>query len=158
MEKTVVEIAQEDEHKKLVDNLQNLIEKNYDAEEGYKKAMEKADNMELKKYLNNRAVLRNGFAQELSNTVLGLNETPKTSGSTTGVLHRTWMNLVDAFSSNSDEGILEECIRGEKASVEEYKEFLEDTRLPENITATVTNQMFKVEETLSEIKYLEDIV
>ncbi len=158
MEKTAVEIANEDQHKLLVDNLQNLIEKNYDAESGYKKAMEKAENVDLKKYLNNRAVLRNSFAQDLSDIVIDLKETPKTSGSITGMLHRTWMNLVDAFSSNSDEGILEECIRGEKASVEEYKEFLESTRLPEDITSTVTNQMFKVEETLTEIKYLEDIV
>ena len=158
MEKTTLEKAREDSHKELVEKLQQILEKNYDAEQGYKKAMIEADNGFLSKYLKERAAMRSQFATEISDTILKLNETPIESGSTTGAMHRTWMNIKDAFSSNSDEGILEECIRGEKASVEEYQEAMDEFMFPVDINSMLTNQLKQVEQSLSKIKTLEDLV
>ena len=158
MEKTTLEKAREDSHDKLVEKLQGILEKNYDAEEGYKEAMLKADNGFLTKYLKERAAMRSQFANEISHTILKLNETPIESGSTKGTIHRTWMNIKDAFSSNSDEGILEECLRGEKASVEEYKEAMDDYMFPVDINSMLTNQLKRVEQSVSKIKTLEDII
>lgn len=158
--KTTIEEAREKSHENLVSNLQGLLEKNYDAEQGYKEAMVKAENGHLKEYLKVRAALRNRFATELSDIIINLNEKPIESGSATGAVHRTWMNIKDAFSSDSDESILEECIRGEKASVEEYKEVLRENEnhfTPE-ITSLITNQMLEVEKSLDTIKKLEDLM
>ncbi len=157
MKKTTAEEIREKSHDDLVNNLHGILEKNYDAEKGYKEAMLKADNNLLKEYLKERAALRALFATEISDVILKLNETPKEKGSTTGAIHRTWMNIVDAFSSNSDEGILEECIRGEKASIEEYKEAMDDHAFPVSIQSILTNQMLQVETSLKEIKKLEDL-
>ncbi|MHA7056077.1 ferritin-like domain-containing protein [Aquimarina sp. M1] len=158
MKKTTLEKVKEDSHDKLVEKLQEVLEKNYDAEKGYKEAMLKADNGFLSKYLKERAAMRSQFATEISDTIFKLNETPIESGSTTGVIHRTWMNIKDAFSSNSDEGILEECLRGEKASVEEYKEAMNEYMFPVDINSMLTNQLKQVEQSVSKIKKLEDIM
>jgi uncharacterized protein (TIGR02284 family) len=158
MEKTTLQKARQQSHEDLVNNLQGILEKNYDAEAGYKEAMTKAENGFLTTYLQNKAVTRSHFATEITDLIIGLNETPKEAGSTKGAIHRTWMNIKDAFTSNTDEGILEECIRGEKASVEEYKEFLVDTTLPREITSIITNQMLKVEESLAQVKKIEDLI
>ncbi|HBL80969.1 MAG TPA: hypothetical protein DDZ79_14150, partial [Aequorivita sp.] len=114
--KTTHEKAKEHNHDKLVDNLQELLEKNYDAEKGFTKAMKDAKNNNLKKFLQQQALQRNRFATELDQQIRNLNETPKESGSFTGDLHRTWIDIKSAIAGNTDEAVLEECIRGEKAS------------------------------------------
>lgn len=157
MNKTTIEEVREQSHIDLVENLQDILEKNYDAEKGYKEAMLKADNGFLKNYLMDRAAMRALFATEISDIILKLNEKPKAAGSTEGVLHRTWMNIKDALSSNSDEGILEECIRGEKQSIEEYKEAMNDHMFPTDINSILTHQLKKVEKSVVEIKKMEDL-
>ena len=157
MEMTTAEKARKQSHIDLTENLQDILEKNYDAEHGYKEAMLRADKPSLKEYLKERAVMRNLFATEISDLILKLNETPRENGSATGTIHRAWMNLKDALSFDTDEAILEECIRGDKASVKEYKEFLEDTTLPTDITSIITRQLLKVEKSLEEIKSLENL-
>ncbi|WP_405250455.1 PA2169 family four-helix-bundle protein [Dokdonia sp. Asnod3-C12] len=157
MKQTTAEAAREQSHIDIVSNLQGILEKNYDAEEGYKEAMLKADNSYLKDYLKNKAATRATFATEISDIILKLNETPKESGSTKGSIHRTWMSIKDAFSSNSDEGILEECIRGDKASIEEYNEVMENQAFPVEITSVLTNQLLQVKKSVNDIKKIEDL-
>jgi uncharacterized protein (TIGR02284 family) len=155
--KTTREQAKEDIHENLVDNLQGLLERNYDAEAGYKKAMQDAENAQLKEFLKRQAAQRGAFASELDQEIRALNETPKESGSTTGKLHRTWIDIKSSLSGNDDEAVLEECIRGEKASVEEYEEKLKENNFPPQISNVLNNQMNTIKSTLNTIKGLEDI-
>ena len=73
--KTTLEEAKENSHEDIVNHLQQLLEKNYDAEAGYKKAMTDADSSQLKNFLKQQAVLRNRFATELDKEIRDLNET-----------------------------------------------------------------------------------
>lgn len=155
--KTTLEEAHENKHKEVVNNLQGLLEKNYDAEEGFKKAMQEAKSQDLKEYLKRQAAQRNRFATELDHEVRELNEKPKEEGSVTGALHRTWMDLKTAFSNNDDEAILEECIRGEKASVEEYEEVIKNETIPLHISNILKNQVTEIKTTLSKVKSLENL-
>ena len=154
---TTGEKARERSHEETVSSLQHLLEKNYDAEAGYKEAMLKAEHANLKEYLKERAALRNRFATQLSDTLIRLGEKPKEDGSITGDLHRTWMNIKQALSSDKDESILEECIRGEKASVEEYEEVLEKKYYTPEIAEMITRQKNEVAQTLGNIKTMEDL-
>ncbi|MEH6656522.1 ferritin-like domain-containing protein [Leeuwenhoekiella marinoflava] len=154
---TTREQAKQQSHDETVASLQELLEKTYDAEAGYKEALKKAENVHLKNYLKERAVLRNRFATELSDALIRLDEKPKEKGSTVGDLHRTWMNIKQAFSTDKDEAILEECIRGEKASVEEYEEVLQKKPYRPEITNIITSQKREVAQSLSNIKTLEDL-
>jgi len=154
--KTTKEKADQDIHDNLVNNLQELLEKNYDAEKGFTKAMKDAQNNNLKEYFKFQAAQRSQFANELTDEIRNLNETPKESGSTTGTLHRTWIDIKSSLSGDKDESVLEECIRGEKASVKEYEKRLKENRFPSQIEGTLNNQKSRIQNTLNKVKTLED--
>ena len=155
--KTTREQAKETIHEDLVNNLQGLLEKNYDAENGFKKAMEDAQSQDLKRFLKNQAQQRNKFATELDNEIRSLNETPKESGSATGTLHRAWIDLKSAVSGNDDEAVLEECIRGEKASLKESEEKLSENRFPQQLESVLKSQLAEIKGTVAKVKTLEDL-
>ena len=155
--KTTKEKADKEIHDNIVNNLQGLLEKNYDAEKGFKKAMENAESPNLKRFLQKQAAQRSRFSNELTHEILNLNEEPKESGSFTGDLHRTWINIKTAVSGNEDEAVLEECIRGEKASADEYNEKLEKENFPPQIASLLQKQAGEINQTLSKVKRLEDL-
>lgn len=157
--KTTREAAREASHNKLVTLLTNLLEKSYDAEKGYKKAIEHTTKRELKLFLRNQAAKRNHFATELEKQINLLNEHPKTdsNGSTLGSIHRFWIDFKISWSTKDDEAILEECLRGEKASLKEYEEKINKNILPPNIKIMLEKQRDAIRETISEIKILENL-
>lgn len=157
--KTTRESAKEELHEEVVNNLNELLEKNYDAEKGFKKALEEAENPSLKNFFKQQAVLRSRFKTEIEKELHDLNAHPDVKeGSTTGVLHRAWIDLKTALSKNDDESVLEECIRGEKASVKEYEEKLKKTHFPPHIKTMLTSQLMDIKNTVTTVKRLEDIV
>lgn len=155
--KTTKEKADQEIHKEMVDNLQALLEKNYDAEKGFKKAMVNAKNISLKNFLQKQAAQRGRFATEITDELRSLNVEPKESGSFTGDLHRTWIDIKSAVVGNEDEAVLEECIRGEKASADEYNEKLGEFNFPPRIETVLQKQAAEINQTLSQVKRLEDL-
>ncbi|MDC8001452.1 PA2169 family four-helix-bundle protein [Aequorivita todarodis] len=154
---TTKEKADQNIHKEIVNNLQDLLEKNYDAEKGFTKAMKDAKNQNLKRFLQRQASQRNRFATELDQQIRNLNEKPKESGSLTGDLHRTWIDIKSSVAGNTDEAILEECIRGEKASWKEYESKLQNQNFPSTIFEVLKNQATEIHNTLNQVKTLEDL-
>ncbi|PTX58805.1 uncharacterized protein (TIGR02284 family) [Kordia periserrulae] len=139
-------------------HLNTLLEKNYDAEKGYKTAAENVDSIILTNFFDRKATQRKRFAEQLKAELKDLAQEPETDGSVTGTLHRTWMNTKAMFSINSDEAMLEETIRGEKASLEDYNEVLDSKLpLPESIKKILTNQKNTINYDTLTIKKLEDI-
>lgn len=155
--KTSLEEAREKTHKETVNALQGIIEKNYDAEKGYKKAMEDAKNPALKGFLQQQAARRSRFATAIDQRLRQLGETPKERGSMTGNLHRAWIDIKSSVAGNTDEAVLEEVIRGEKASVEEYQDVLKQHNLAPEITQELQSQVGDIQNTLSKVKRIEDI-
>ena len=155
--KTTKENADQKIHNEITDNLQDLLEKNYDAEKGFTKAMQNAKNLRLKDFLQKQAAQRSRFATELTQELRNLNEEPKESGSVTGDLHRTWIDIKTAVVGNEDEAVLEECIRGEKASADEYQEKLQKYNFPPQVTNVLQKQSSEIHQTLSRVKRLEDL-
>ena len=157
--RTTREAAREASHKNLIHILSALLEKNYDAEKGYKKAIEHTENTDLKKFLKGQALQRNHFATELDKIIHELNEHPKekASGSTLGSIHRFWMEVKSSWSKKDDESILEECLRGEKASLNEYEEKIKNNILSPEIKAVLEKQRDSIQKTLRQIKVMEDL-
>lgn len=154
---TTRESANHLNHKEIVNNLQDLLEKNYDAEKGFTKAMKDAKNQNLKRFLQQQAVQRGRFVNELSQEIRNMNAEPKDSGSFTGDLHRTWIDIKSSVAGNTDEAVLEECIRGEKASSKEYEEKLQKESFPPNVSGILQRQASEIQDTLSRVKTLEDL-
>jgi len=155
--KTTREQANENLHNEITESLQDLLEKNYDAEKGFTKAMGNVKSVSLKNFLKNQAAQRSRFATELDQELRNLNEEPIESGSVTGDLHRAWIDIKSAFTGNEEESVLEECIRGEKASAEEYEEKLEKYNYPPHLAEVLRNQSNEIHQTLSRVKRLEDL-
>ncbi len=155
--KTTIEEAKEEIHKKLVNNLQELLAKNYDAEKGFKKAISDAKDPKLKDFLKNQVVRRNHFATEIDKEIRLLNEHPIEKGNSSGNLHRAWMDLVSTFSRHNDETILEECVRGEKAAEKEYEHKLEKCHFPPHIEDILRNQLQEIKDNISKVKSLENL-
>ncbi|RXJ52663.1 ferritin-like domain-containing protein [Gelidibacter gilvus] len=155
--KTSLEEAREQTHKDTVNVLQGIIEKNYDAEKGYKKAMQDAKNPALKNFLKQQALQRSTFATAIDKELRDLGETPKESGSVTGTLHRAWIDIKSSLAGNDDEAVLEEVIRGEKASVDEYVDAIKDKPLLPKVQSVLQSQLDDIQGTLNRVKTLEDI-
>ncbi|WP_194850128.1 ferritin-like domain-containing protein [Nonlabens antarcticus] len=138
--------------------LNNILEKTYDAQRGYANAAEVTDHVDLKRWFAQQGAKRTQYAASLTSEMKGMKEKPEFDGSVTGDMHRGWMNLKAAFSSNKDETILEECLRGEKSAVEEYSEVLEHSKeMPQTVVTILTAQKDEIQSTINQIKRLEDI-
>jgi len=146
--------------KEISKKVNALIEKNIDAYKGFKKASENAEDKELESYLLQQASERRAFSGKLSSSLKAYNPDfdVDTDGSTSGSAHRTWMDVKAALSMDDDESLLEECIRGDKASVEEYEEFLEDyPNVSNDISSSIREQLQNIKTTLNRVKLLEDL-
>lgn len=137
--------------------LNDLLEKNYDAEKGYKKAAENVDHNGLKNYFNRKAEQRRTFGHDLKSEIRTFGQEVDKGGSFTGAAHRTWMDVKALFSADDAESMLEEAIRGEKASVDEYNDVLNETSLPSTTKSILLSQKNHIESDLSKIKSLENL-
>ena len=138
--------------------LNGLLEKNYDAEKGYKTASENSKSEVLSRFFEKKANERKQFGNQLKTEITTFGQIPEKGGSLKGTAHRAWMNTKAFFSPDNDESMLEEAIRGEKASIEEYNEIINAKEyLPES-TANVlkTHRDAIISDTVL-IKKIEDI-
>jgi uncharacterized protein (TIGR02284 family) len=142
--------------KMISDKLNELLVKNYDAEKGYISAMKDVDNVNVKNFFKNRAEERSRFARELRTEILTYGELPEDSGSFKGTLHRNWMSLKATFSSNNEETILSEALRGEKASLEEYNELLSNNNFPSRLIEMLREQRNCIEAAINSVKLYEE--
>lgn len=145
---------------KISNRLNDLLTRTYDAEKGYKLAQDKVDNPTVKKFLADKVQQRYNFGHELKKEIQTFGELPDKGGSIKGDLHRTWMNFTTTFTSDDTERILEEVERGEKASLEEYNEILNDDDM---VLAPSTENMLKkhrseIKEALNNAKIYEEAV
>ncbi|WP_044403715.1 PA2169 family four-helix-bundle protein [Lacinutrix sp. Hel_I_90] len=138
--------------------LNELLERTYDAEKGYKKAAENVDHAGLKKYFSKQAQQRYDFGHELKEEIKSFGQEVDKGGSLTGSAHRAWMDIKAMFSNENEESMLEESIRGEKAAIDDYGDVLEDASLPMSTKNVLVKQKGKIETSLSRIKRLEDLV
>ncbi len=118
----------------IISQLNNLLVANIDAKNGYKEALEKADNAELKSFMVSQMKQRANFASELSEIIRSLGGMPNEQSSFSSEIHRFWIDLKSVISKNTnpsqlDKGLMKECIRGEKLAVDDYTKVLESTNI-----------------------------
>ena len=141
----------------IAKKLNILLEKNYDAEAGYKKAAEDVKQKTLKAYFETRAKDRYDFGHELKEEIRSFGQEPDKGTSLSGNLHRAWMDLKSAFTSEKEDAILEEAIRGEKAAIKEYNEIINDKEVPPSTANLIIKQRNSVEAALKKAEKLEII-
>lgn len=142
-------------NEKLVDKLNELLAKNYDAESGYKNASEDVEDAELKSFFRSYSEQRYSFGHDIKAEIRALGGTPEKGTEVKGDIHRRWMDLRSALSSNEEETVLKECIRGENAALEEYNEMLEYPTLPATTREIITRHANGIREAINSLQKLE---
>ncbi|SFH79765.1 ferritin-like domain-containing protein [Halpernia frigidisoli] len=142
------------ENEKVISLLNDLITKNYDAENGYKEAAEKTEHSSLKSYFESQAKNRYDFGHEIKALIAKYGGEPIKGTSIAGDLHRTWLAIRNAFT-DGDNAIYDECIRGEEAFSNEYGEMLIDHELPEDVKSLVRKQKESADKALLSLRAME---
>ncbi|HLT07496.1 MAG TPA: PA2169 family four-helix-bundle protein [Cyclobacteriaceae bacterium] len=140
----------------LASQLNDVLERNYDAINGYKDAARDVENEALKDYLIKQAKERIRFGQEMRQEIMLLGGAPTEEGSALGFLHRTWMNFKTNLVHNNEDEVCEECIRGEKAAVEEYDELLEEPGLSARLRAELLEHKTKTLQAIADLSLIRD--
>ena len=140
----------------ILDEIEEILEKNEDARKGYEKAAENADSSALSSYFREKASSRKSFNTELRRE-LKTAYPDYQEGSFSGTLHRAWMDVKNLFSANDDEAMLEESITGDKAAIEEYDDVIEYDNLAPGLRDLLISQRNKIREDVSKNASLEDL-
>ena len=140
----------------VTEKLNELLEKNYDAEKGFQNAADDVKNEKLKAFFSEKARQRYNFGHELKTEISKFGKTPDKGTSLKGDIHRSWMDLKSALTSDKEEEVLEEVIRGEKAALEEYNEAISNQDFPPSTVNLLLKQRNAIERTLQEVKELEE--
>ena len=137
------------------DAVNKLVEICRDGEAGFEAAAEAIKNSSVKAELMQYSGQRSEFVIELEKAAEELGETPTTSGSVAGALHRGWIHLIKV-AGTSDHSVLSACERGEDSAVAAYREAL-NTALPSQIGALIASQFQAVKRVHDRIKLLRDM-
>ena len=139
----------------VISVLNDLLESCRDGEYGFKACAENTDSAELKEIFSRHARECNVAAVELEREVSTRGGDPASGGTAAGALHRGWVSVKTALSTQDDKAVLEECERGEDAAVARYRAALKAT-LPFEVRTLVERQAQGAQRNHDEIRALRD--
>jgi len=155
----------ENNNNELIEILNDLVQINTDRTKGFENALKQLQEEEVKEEVV-EADLRNlflsyidqsrQFKMQLAKEVEVLGADIETDTSTSGKIHRAWIDLKTTFTGHSKHSILEECEFGEDAILKAYDSALEDEHLPAYIRDILNDQLAELTEAHDEIKALRD--
>ena len=145
------------QQKEIISTINGLIETLKDGQKGFREASEAVKDSQLKMLFSEFSLQRSKFAGELQNEAISLGDhNPENSSSTAGAMHRAWINLKSAITSQDDHAILAECERGEDSAVAEFKKAMEEEELSAPVREIVSRQYADVKAAHDRIKALRD--
>lgn len=136
--------------------LNDLLGKALDAEAGYKLAAYTVEDTLLQSIFRENAVQRAEFASELKKIIVHNGGDPDSTTSTLSKLHRVWIGLKGWATSADDTAVLEECERGEQATLEEYESVLSNIDQMPEFLSVVERQRDRVRKELNTIKEMRE--
>ena len=143
-------------NEKSRDILNDLVDVCKDGQQGFQTAAKDVKDTELSATFARYAGQRTQFISELHQRIRLLGGDPDKHGSIRGTLHRGWMDLKTALSSNEPHAVLEECERGEDAAVKNYREALVRPELDVESRQLVQRQFEEVQAAHDRIRALRD--
>lgn len=137
----------------VISDFKGLINILNDGKEGYNSASEITEDQELRDLFLNFAVQRGLYADELKAHLLEHGwESENESGGVLGALHRTWIDIKQAFSSKEDSAILSAIETGEEAAIEKFEEAINDPSAHGDHVDLLQRQVTGIREALSQIR------
>ena len=147
----------ESREKYTVKKLNAILERTYDAEQGFAKAAQGCKAKSLASWFNDRALDRSLFAEELKKEIQAMGGKKTNMGSFRGGAHRAWMDIKALFSYDNNEAMIDEVLKGEKSALKEYEEILSEEGLPKTTIAILTSQKTKIDHGLILLSSLKEV-
>ena len=143
------------DNESVITVLENLIQSNRNAQEGYRDAAEHIKDAQLRAFFNEQSTERANFAGTLENEVIrhGKHD-PERSGTVGGAVHRRWIDLKVAMGAG-DHSILSSVESGEDAIKKEYEDAL-GGKLPEDLKGILRQQAQAIIAAHDQVKMLRD--
>jgi uncharacterized protein (TIGR02284 family) len=141
-----------DHNKTVVKSLRTLVQLNKESDRGYKEASENIEDPELKTILYRLSQQRAEFRGDLEEILIkDYSDSADASDSILSKLHRGWMDFKTKLSSNDNEAVLDEWIRGEKHAIETYNEEMA-TKFPDYVKEKLTEQLNIIRGALGQVQ------
>lgn len=144
-------------NEKTLSALNDLVEICKDGQHGFRTAAEDAKDAELARVFTEFSGQRTSFIAELQDRVRSLGGNAEESGTVSGSLHRGWIDMKSAISSNEPHAVLSECERGEDAAIKAYREAL-DENLDPITRGIISRQYASIQAAHDRVKQLRDSV
>lgn len=148
----------ENDGQKLIDHLNHLITICNDGKYGYETAAEDAGSAALRSTFIAHSTERGQFADALKAEVIKLGGIPDEGGGPVGALHRAWIDVKTALTSNDNKTVLSACMTGDTAALNAYDEVLNDPVLTPELRVMLLNQRREVEDALRETTVLHNTI
>jgi uncharacterized protein (TIGR02284 family) len=136
----------------IINLLDDLMTKDRDAAEGYIKASENVSNPEVKKMLMRFSQKRIDFVEGFKKEIDNLGGDYKDRTSVLSTMHRIWMDIRGTITGKDELVILNECLRGEEASLSDYADAAANDFLPESSKKIIEKHKSIVEKSIEELK------
>jgi uncharacterized protein (TIGR02284 family) len=145
------------DHKAVVDSINNLIQINNDRIQGYLTAAKETEETDLKTLFSELMQTSQENRRELTEEVTKLGGTPIEGTTVSGKVYRAWMDVKAALTAKDRKGILNSCEFGEDVAVKTYETELESETLRDsNLVEKVRSQHAKIKAEHDKIKQLRD--
>ncbi|WP_312090905.1 PA2169 family four-helix-bundle protein [Chryseobacterium sp.] len=141
-----------------VSTLNDLLQITNDRIEGFNKVEDKVWEKypNLKSDYNNMVDQSQKMRLELKSLISERNGDADDSTTVAGGLHRTWIDVKNAFSSDNAESTLENVIFGENAAIEAYEKALDSGDLCPESSRVVQDQLQSLKASYEKFKNLEN--
>ena len=142
-----------EDNNEIISDLKGLINILNDGKEGYNSASETTEDLELKGLFLNFAVQRGLYADELKAHLAQHGGTSDNEeGGVLGALHRTWIDIKQAFSSKENSAILGAIETGEKAAIEKFEAAINDPATHADHIVLLQKQLSGIKDSLAQIE------
>lgn len=148
------------QNEKLGGLLNDLVRINHDRIKGYEHAIEELGNgnHDLKTVFQEKISQSKMYVNKLESYVRSQGETPAEDTTVSGKLYRVWMDFKASLASNDRTAVLNSCVFGEKAALDEYDSVLSaDTDLPSDVLQILVEQRDTIRRSHASIKSLAEM-
>jgi uncharacterized protein (TIGR02284 family) len=142
---------------KIVNKLNHLLGRTYDAEQGYTEAANHISSVSLNRWLQENSAQRYRFGHEIKGEIKRFGGKPDKGTTLAGEAHQFWMNLKSYFTSNDELGMLNESITGETRALEDYEDVLKETTLPLETKILLQDQRDSIKANIRTMKRMTNI-
>ncbi|NNF34054.1 MAG: PA2169 family four-helix-bundle protein [Saprospiraceae bacterium] len=135
--------------------LQDLINRLFDAEKGYREIIKATSIPTLKGWMKRYATERQSMREDLVEAYKKLGGSPEVSTTLIGDMHRAFIDIKVNGAWDNFESIVTEIERGASTLISDYEDTLKEVKMPAHLVTLLNDQKLLVENELRNLIQLK---